>query len=88
MNKKISLSKFFCFYKNLKNEKGSVVTFVTVSCIFILAVLVTFFINLGNQRMSQKKQIDKIVQQYEVTQQDMERTYQEKSVNVNGDGDE
>ena len=82
MKKKNNLSKRFCFNNYKKSEKGSVVMFVTVSCIFIVGMLVILFMNLQNKKQAQSKQIDRLVEQYEVTQQDMERTYQEKSVNM------
>ena len=64
-----------------RGEKGSIVLLVSVSCLFILTVLVILFMNLQNKRQSQERQLDKITQEYEVTNQDMEQIYSEKTNN-------
>ena len=64
--------------KKNKREKGSVVLFVTVTCMFILIMLTVLVMNLSNTKQSQDKQVRQITEQYQVTNQDMEMEYQKK----------
>lgn len=69
-----------------KKEKGSIVLFVTITCLFILIILAVSYVNLQGRKSEQDKQISDIVDEYEVTYEDMEKTYY-KAVNNNANGD-
>ena len=67
--------------KKNKREKGSVVLFITVTCMFILIMLTILVMNLSNTKQSQDKQVKQITEQYQVTNQDMEMEYYKKVKN-------
>ena len=62
----------------IKEEKGSIVLFVLVTCIFILSTIMILIMNSENTKQNQEKQIQQITKDYEVTEQDLERVYSEK----------
>lgn len=58
-----------------KEEKGSITLFVTLSCFFIVIMLVTFLVNMENKKQAQNKEINQITKSYETNEQDMEKVY-------------
>ena len=60
-----------------KKEKGSIVLFVTISCLFILIIVSIAYLNIQERKREQDRQIDDIVDGYYVTYADMEKKYYE-----------
>lgn len=61
--------------KNKKGEKGAITLFVTLSCFFIIIMLVIYMMNMENKKQAQNKEIEQITKSYEVNEQKMEETY-------------
>lgn len=57
-----------------KNEKGSITLFVLVAMLFFTIILILSFGGQMNKIDSQKKQVEKIQEEYN-TEEDMERIY-------------
>ena len=58
-----------------KGEKGSITLFVTVSCFFIMTMLITFVINMENKKQAQSREINQIMSRYTATNEEMEEIY-------------
>ncbi len=58
-----------------KGEKGSITLFVTVSCFFIMTMLITFVINMENKKQAQSREINQIMSHYTATDEEMEEIY-------------
>lgn len=58
-----------------KGEKGSITLFVTVSCLFIMFMLVSFVINMENKKQAQSREINQIISHYTATDNQMEEIY-------------
>lgn len=58
-----------------KREEGSVTLFVTVTCFFVIIMLITFVMNLENKKQAQNREINQITKSYEVKEQEMEEIY-------------
>ena len=58
-----------------KGEKGSITLFVTVSCFFIMAMLITFVMSVENKKQAQNREINQIIRNYEVDNSEMEQIY-------------
>ena len=61
----------------MKKEKGSVTLYVTLSCIILVTVLSLTVFNITNRNNNQKKQLEKITDNYSVSEEDMEQAYLE-----------
>ena len=66
----------------IKEEKGSIVLFILVTCLFILSMLIILIMNSENTKQNQERQIHQITKDYEVTDQDLEKVYNEKVDNT------
>ena len=58
-----------------KGEKGSITLFVTVSCFFIMTMLITFVINMENKKQAQSREINQIMSHNTATDEEMEEIY-------------
>lgn len=58
-----------------KREQGSITLFITLSCFFMISMLITFMMNIENKKQAQKKEINQITKSYEVNEQKMEEVY-------------
>lgn len=62
----------------LKSEKGSITIFVLTSMFFFLVILLSIYMNNVNKNSNINKDIKSIEEQYNVTEDDLEKAYQEK----------
>lgn len=60
-----------------KGEQGSVTLFVVGIGLLVMLMLMTFVINVENKKQAQDREIDKIMRNYQVKEQDMEKEYLE-----------
>ncbi len=58
-----------------KGEKGSITLFVTVSCLFIMFMLVTFVMSMENKKQAQSREINQIMSRYTATEEQMQEIY-------------
>ncbi len=58
-----------------KGERGAVTLFVTVICVFIVIMLVTFTMRIENKKQAQNKEIKQITESYQANEQEMEEIY-------------
>lgn len=58
-----------------KGEKGSITLFITISCLFIMLMLVTFVMSMENKKQAQNREINQIISHYTVTEKEMEEIY-------------
>ena len=58
-----------------KGERGAVTLFVTVVCVFIVIMLVTFTMRIENKKQAQNKEIEQITESYQANEQEMEEIY-------------
>lgn len=58
-----------------KGERGAVTLFVTVICVFIVIMLVTFTMRIENKKQAQNKEIEQITESYQANEQEMEEIY-------------
>ncbi len=58
-----------------KGERGAVTLFVTVVCVFIVIMLVTFTMRIDNKKQAQNKEIKQITESYQANEQEMEEIY-------------
>ena len=58
-----------------KGEKGSITLFVTVSCLFIMFILVTFVMSMENKKQAQSREINQIMSRYTATEEQMQEIY-------------
>ena len=61
----------------IKEENGSVTLFVLVTCMFVLVILLLTNMEMVNKNSNQKRTLEQIQNNYEVTEEDLERTYHE-----------
>lgn len=61
----------------IREEKGSVTLFVLVTCMFVLVVLLLTNMEMVNKNSNQKRAFEQIQKNYEVTEEDLERSYHE-----------
>lgn len=58
-----------------RGERGAITLFVTVICVFVVIMLVTFTMRIENKKQAQNKEIEQITKSYQANEQDMEESY-------------
>lgn len=65
----------------MKKEKGSITLFVLVAMLLIISVLAIIYIQISEKNNNQLKQIERIQEEYNVT--NIDQSYQEQVENNN-----
>lgn len=65
----------------MKKEKGSITIFIVVSCLLILIVLLMMGMKITNKQTSQDKDLTQINKNYKQNESEMEKQYQNLTLN-------
>lgn len=63
-------------------EKGSITLFVVVACIFIIGIIITLVMRVGNRNINQEKSINNIQDEYQVNNQILDDVYNNQIKNT------
>ena len=58
-----------------KGERGAITLFVSVVCIFVMIMLMTYSMRIENKKQTQSKEIEEITKSYQQNEQQMEQIY-------------
>lgn len=66
---------------NIREEKGSITVFVLAAMLFMLISLVLGYMSISNKNFSQAKDVTRIQKEYEVTEDQMRKIYEQAKDN-------
>lgn len=64
--------------RSSKHEKGSITLFILIAVLFFIFSVIGIIVNVKNNKLAQEREIHKIQESYQISNQDAEQIYQEE----------